>query len=196
MHSILIEVVILSIGENIRRIRRIKDLTMKELATMVGVSEQGMGNYERGDREPNINMINKIAAALDVSVSELIGPPEDKSSPIKNLSSLAKVELSQIMSSENLKDLSRESLLLLDSQINQLVRQSDNKTYSSREGFLALCRFCGITIDLDPTEDGEVNEANIRYKNLEFNLSGKDYERLFSEVCNSIVKEVLHSQYY
>jgi transcriptional regulator with XRE-family HTH domain len=195
MLSIKIEVVILSIGENIRRIRKSKGITMRELAAVVGISEQGIGNYERGDREPGIDMINKIAAALDAPVHDLIGSTEDKS-PIKELGRLAKVELSQIIGSENLKDLSRESLLLLDSQINQLVRQSDNKTYSAREGFLALCKFCGITIELDPTEDGEVNEANIRYKNLDFNLSGKDYERLFSEVCNSIVKEVLHSQYY
>lgn len=186
----------MQIGENIRRIRKSKGLTMKELGSIIGISEQGVGNYERGDREPGIDMMNKIAEALDASVNELIGAPERENDSIENLSRLAKVELSKIVGSESLNDLTKETLLLLDSQINQLVRQYDNKTFAAREGFLALCKFCGINVSLDPTEDGEVNQAEIKYKNLEFNISGKDYERLFSEVCNSIVKEVLNSQYY
>lgn len=184
------------IGENIRRIRKSKGLTMKELGNAIGISEQGVGNYERGDREPSIDIINKIAAALDASVTELIGVSEDKSNPVKDLGRLAKIELSQIMSSEDLNNLTKEKLLLIDSQINQLVRQSDNEFLAARQGFLALCRYCGIVVDLEPTEDGEVNQAYIKYKNLEFNLRAKDYEKLFEEVCSSVVKEVLGSQYY
>jgi transcriptional regulator with XRE-family HTH domain len=185
----------LVMGENIRRIRKSKGLTMKDLGKAIDISEQGVGNYERGDREPSIDIISKIAAALGVSVTELIGASEDNN-PVKNLSRLAKVELSQIMSSEDLNDMTKEKLLLIDSQINQLVRQSDNEFLAARQGFLALCRYCGIAVDLEPTEDGEVKEACISYKNLEFNLQAKDYEKLFEEVCSSIVKEVLASQYY
>ena len=184
------------IGENIRRTRKYKGLTMKELGKAIGISEQGVGNYERGDREPSIDIINKIAAALDVSVTELIGASEDNNNPIKDLGRLAKVELSQIIGSEDLNDLTKEKLLLIDSHINQLVKQADNEFLAARQGFLALCRYCGIVIGLEPTEDGEVNQANIKYKNLEFNLQAKDYEKLFEEVCSSIVKEVLSSQYY
>lgn len=169
---------------------------MKELGNAIGISEQGVGNYERGDREPSIDIINKIAAALDASVTELIGVSEDKNNPVKDLGRLAKIELSQIMSSEDLNNLTKEKLLLIDSQINQLVRQSDNEFLAARQGFLALCRYCGIVVDLEPTEDGEVNQAYIKYNNLEFNLRAKDYEKLFEEVCNSVVKEVLGSQYY
>jgi transcriptional regulator with XRE-family HTH domain len=189
-------VIILAIGENIRRIRKSKGLTMKDLGNSIGISEQGVGNYERGDREPSIDIINKIASCMDVSVTELIGASEDNNNSIKNLSRLAKIELSQIIGSETLNDLAKEKLLLIDSQINQLVRQSDNKFLAARQGFLALCRYCGILVDLEPTEDGEVNQAYIKYKNLEFNLQAKDYEKLFEEVCSSIVKEVLASQYY
>jgi transcriptional regulator with XRE-family HTH domain len=186
---------ILVIGENIRRIRKSKGLTMKDLGKAIGISEQGVGNYERGDREPSIDIINKIAASLDVSVTELIGVSEDNNT-IKNLSRLAKVELSRIIGSEDLSDLTKEKLLLLDSQINQLVRQSDNEFLAARQGFLALCRYCGIIVDLEPTEDGDINQACIRYKNLEFNLQANEYEKLFEEVCSSLVKEVLGSQYY
>jgi transcriptional regulator with XRE-family HTH domain len=186
----------LVIGENIRRIRKSKGLTMKDLGNSIGISEQGVGNYERGDREPSIDIINKIASCLDVSVTELIGASEDNNNSIKNLSRLAKIELSQIIGSDTLNDLAKEKLLLIDSQINQLVRQSDNEFLAARQGFLALCRYCGIVVDLEPTEDGEVNQAYIKYKNLEFNLQAKDYEKLFEEVCSSMVKEVLASQYY
>ena len=86
--------------------------------------------------------------------------------------------------------------MLIDSQINQLVKQADNEFLAARRGSLSLCRYRGIVIGLEPTEDGEVNQAYIKYKNLEFNLRAKDYEILFEEVCISIVKEVLSSQYY
>lgn len=63
----------MNIGETIREIRKNKGLTMKELGNKVGLSEQGIGNYERGDRKPNIEILTKIAKALNVSVNDLIG---------------------------------------------------------------------------------------------------------------------------
>ena len=62
----------MDVGENIRRIRKSKRITMKELGKKVGISEQGIGNYERGDRRPNLNMLNKIADALCTSLEELL----------------------------------------------------------------------------------------------------------------------------
>lgn len=63
----------MNVGEKIKELRRKKRLTMKELGKKVKLSEQAIGNYERGDRTPNIDTIQAIATALKVPVSELIG---------------------------------------------------------------------------------------------------------------------------
>ncbi|MDU5251189.1 helix-turn-helix transcriptional regulator [Clostridium perfringens] len=62
----------MSIGNKIRTIRKSKKITLKELGSKVGFSEQAIGQYERGDRHPTIETIKNIAAALDVPVSELL----------------------------------------------------------------------------------------------------------------------------
>lgn len=63
----------MNIGENIRNARKNKKLTLKELGNIINLSEQAIGRYERGERQPNINILNKIAIALNVSVNDLIG---------------------------------------------------------------------------------------------------------------------------
>lgn len=61
----------MNVGENIRRIRKSKNMTMKELGAKIGITEQGIGNYERGDRNPNLDILNKISDALCISFDEL-----------------------------------------------------------------------------------------------------------------------------
>lgn len=60
------------IGENIKRYRLEKSLTQKELAEKSGITRESIGNYERGDRTPPADILNKIALALDVTTDDLI----------------------------------------------------------------------------------------------------------------------------
>lgn len=53
------------LGHNIRLIRKSCNITMKALGSLVGVSEQAISQYERGLREPGIEILNKISHALD-----------------------------------------------------------------------------------------------------------------------------------
>lgn len=62
----------MSIGTNIKIYRKKQNLTQKELATIVDVTDATINRYEQGQREPNIEMMNKIADALNVSVNDLI----------------------------------------------------------------------------------------------------------------------------
>lgn len=63
----------MNIGERIRYYRNKKKITMKKLGDMIELSEQAIGNYERGDRTPNVEIIKKIANALDVPMIDIIG---------------------------------------------------------------------------------------------------------------------------
>ena len=66
----------LRIGENIRRLRRRRDLTQEEVAAHLGISFQSISKWERGDGYPDITMLPALANYFDVSVDELIGMDE------------------------------------------------------------------------------------------------------------------------
>ncbi|HBF7094808.1 TPA: helix-turn-helix domain-containing protein [Clostridioides difficile] len=57
----------MSIGENIKTFRTAKMMTQEQLAEKAGISRVALGNYEREERTPNIEILKKIAIALDTS---------------------------------------------------------------------------------------------------------------------------------
>lgn len=57
----------------IRAIRRERGMTMKQLGSIVGVSEAAISHYETGRREPDPNMLGLLANALGVTVDYLMG---------------------------------------------------------------------------------------------------------------------------
>lgn len=57
----------------IREKRRAMGMTMKELGRLVGVSEGAISHYETGRREPDPEMIKRIADVFDVTTDYLIG---------------------------------------------------------------------------------------------------------------------------
>ncbi len=60
------------IGEKIKKLRKEKGLTQKELAKRLGVTQQMIASYENGVRYPKMETIKKIADALNVDMFELI----------------------------------------------------------------------------------------------------------------------------
>jgi transcriptional regulator with XRE-family HTH domain len=64
----------LGVGENIKKLRKEKGLLQSDLAKKAGISRVAIGNYERDERTPNIEVINSIARALEVSMYELLEP--------------------------------------------------------------------------------------------------------------------------
>lgn len=48
------------------------NLSQRELGLILGVSARAISNYESGDREPNIEMLVKIASLMEITVDELI----------------------------------------------------------------------------------------------------------------------------
>ena len=62
-----------TIGENIKRIRKEKNLTLNEVAEKAGLSRITLGYYEAGERTPNIDYLKKVANGLECSLAELSG---------------------------------------------------------------------------------------------------------------------------
>lgn len=62
----------MNIGEKIKKIRIAKNMKQSDLAEKVGISRVAIGNYERGDRIPKVEIAQKIANALDVSILDIL----------------------------------------------------------------------------------------------------------------------------
>ncbi|MCR1876439.1 helix-turn-helix domain-containing protein [Paraclostridium bifermentans] len=100
----------MSIGNNIKKIRNLKGLKQSELAELSDVSRVAIGNYERGERTPNVDILNKIANALDVSITDLLSEDtnNDKSKVVVDLSDKDKLDESYF----KLRALSRDKELM------------------------------------------------------------------------------------
>lgn len=73
----------MNIGKKIKKYRKLKKLTQKQLANQIEISEMSIRRYERGERQPTIDVLNLIANALDIDTSELLVSPEDYSEDIR-----------------------------------------------------------------------------------------------------------------
>ena len=67
-------------SENIKRLRKKRDLTQEGLADFLGVSFQAVSKWERGDSYPDIKMLPQIAAFFNVTIDELLGTDENQRS--------------------------------------------------------------------------------------------------------------------
>lgn len=63
-------------GKKLEILRNLKGLTRKELAEALGISPETLKGYEYGKREPNFEMLEKIANYFTVSFNFLFGREE------------------------------------------------------------------------------------------------------------------------
>ena len=61
-----------AVAENIKRIRKSKKLSMERTAAMAGVSRSMLGQIERGEANPSVAILGKIASALKVPAEVLL----------------------------------------------------------------------------------------------------------------------------
>lgn len=61
------------LSENIKKLRREKNLTQEALAEFLGVTFQSVSNWERGESYPDITILPEIAGFFKVSVDEILG---------------------------------------------------------------------------------------------------------------------------
>lgn len=89
--------IIMNFGDNMMLLRKKKKLSQAALGNLIGTSGDVVGRYERGDIKPSIDVVVKIADALEVSVDYLIG----KSKLQLDKEALKRLELISELSDEN-----------------------------------------------------------------------------------------------
>ncbi|MDR0859296.1 MAG: helix-turn-helix transcriptional regulator [Oscillospiraceae bacterium] len=63
----------IQLGENLKRLRRTRELTQEKLAELLGVSAQSVSKWECGDNLPDISLLPHIANFFEVTTDELLG---------------------------------------------------------------------------------------------------------------------------
>jgi len=62
------------VSRNIQKIRREKDLSQEEVAHRADIHQTYLSGVETGKRNPSILVVERIAKALGVDVSEIFKP--------------------------------------------------------------------------------------------------------------------------
>lgn len=66
-----------AVGENVKRIRRARKMSIERAAAEAGVSRSMLGQIERGETNPSVGTLAKLAAALRAPLEQLVVCPED-----------------------------------------------------------------------------------------------------------------------
>ena len=85
-----------SIGERIRIARKAKGLNQQQLADAIGKSIRAVQMYEKGETDLNISIMESLATALDMKLSDLIS--DNKSENLATLSDVIEffIQLSKV----------------------------------------------------------------------------------------------------
>lgn len=68
----------MTLGNNIKKYRKILKLSQEDLAKKSNLSRNAIYNYENNKRQPSIDILNKIALALGITVNDLLEESESK----------------------------------------------------------------------------------------------------------------------
>jgi len=63
------------LGENIKRLRKDRGMTQEELAIRLNVVRQTVSKWEKGLSVPDADMLQRLAEALEVDITQLLGTP-------------------------------------------------------------------------------------------------------------------------
>lgn len=123
-------------GENLKRLRKERDLTQENLADFLGVTFQAISKWERGEGYPDITLLPVIASFFNSTVDDLLGVnqainEEKLSALIEEYDNLSNAKSRKEML-EKMKQLSSNDFRVLLRELGYLVHFSDLKGNSTK----------------------------------------------------------------
>lgn len=70
-------------GERLRYLRKLNNLKQSDVAEMLELSGSAIGSWERSLREPNLELVGKLAEKFGVTTDYLIGVSDEMEPPRK-----------------------------------------------------------------------------------------------------------------
>ena len=119
----------LYIGENLKKQRKMRDLTQEELANILGVSFQSVSKWEREEGYPDMELLPAIAEFFGITIDELMGIKEIRDSAnVKKILDKAKDNMSKGLIRENISLLA-EAVKIHPNNYELLARYAENLTF-------------------------------------------------------------------
>ena len=109
----------MAIGQNIAELRKLKDLTQRDFAEKLGVSQSHVARWETDKSQPRQKALDKIASVLGVTIDEVL------SGNSGNLEKAINVKDQELLSLlRELQNLSDQELEALKTVIRGLLARS------------------------------------------------------------------------
>lgn len=100
------KVIKMKFGNILKELRKEKGLTQRELAKLLNISNSSLAMYETDKREPDFELVKKIAEFFDVTMDYLLGNNKSNSTE-QNGSQPYYVELNRVVQNMNKKEVEK-----------------------------------------------------------------------------------------
>ncbi len=164
------------IGNLIAEARKTKNMTQKELAIRLHVTDKAVSKWERGVSIPDIALIIPISDLLDISVYELLGGEMKKEIPKKEVEEIIKNSVNKSINDNKLKVKIQNTIILVLSIIIVLFASFFAFEYLSRKTNI-------IRYLLEPyikAENVKIND----YEKYNLKITNKDLINDSDLLCN------------
>lgn len=131
----------IKIGKFIAELRKEKNMTQEELASILGISKNAVSKWERGICLMDMSLLKPLSNALDVSINEILAGEHIKSEDFINKSDETIVKLAELI---DLKTM-RYGILGMALFFMVLVFICISKDQSASSLVSLLCAYNGIT---------------------------------------------------
>lgn len=175
---------LINIGDRLKTLRLNKGFTQSQLADAIGIPRTTYANYETNKREPKIEVLQKIANTLDVTIDDILTKnfiQKDKDERLYLLS-LKIAELIPFYSFEEIESALELTKNYVDS--GQYII-SDEKLKKNEEIDLLIGSFSAC--------DYQIEIANILAIKTAYNLSSELYIKYFEEYTNDEIVNLISS---
>lgn len=107
---------LIQIGSTIKNLRIEKGFSQKEMANKLGIPPTTYSNYENNHREPNIEILDKIATILDTSTEDMLLKSIDKEDDLSQLDFIIKTlkSMTHLMDNKEIRDKIAEYVNLIE----------------------------------------------------------------------------------
>lgn len=131
----------IKIGKFIAELRKEKNMTQEELASILGISKNAVSKWERGICLMDMSLLKPLSIALDVSINEILAGELIKSEDFINKSDETIVKLAELI---DLKTM-RYGILGMALFFMVLVFICISKDQSASSLVSLICAYNGIT---------------------------------------------------
>lgn len=118
----------ITLGKKVNYFRKQKNISQKDLANMIHASQSNISNLEHGKNKFNIEKLSEIAAALDVTLDDLLEDSLSIHQNNKENSTFYDVELKNLINSFNNHQLLK-TLHFLDYYQDCKLQYFNNKNF-------------------------------------------------------------------